>query len=137
MPVFCATTVSFATRCREVVSPCCNRGCCKTLKNKITHDDSLDAFGVHGISGIVGAVLTGVFATRAVNDVNEGNAVGLADGNASLIIGQVVAVLVTIVYALVVSLVILKVMEVILGGLRVNKDEDTQGLDVTQHGEEV
>ena len=82
-------------------------------------------------------MLTGVFATRAVNDVNEGNAVGLADGNASLIIGQVVAVLVTIVYALVVSLVILKVMEVILGGLRVNKDEDTQGLDVTQHGEEV
>ena len=81
-------------------------------------------------------MLTGVFATRAVNDVNEGNAVGLADGNASLIIGQVVAVLVTIVYALVVSLVILKVMEVILGGLRVNKDEDTQGLDVTQHGEE-
>ena len=81
-------------------------------------------------------MLTGVFATRAVNDVNEGNAVGLADGNASLIIGQVVAVLVTIVYALVVSLVILKVMEVILGGMRVNKDEDTQGLDVTQHGEE-
>ena len=85
------------------------------MKNKITHDDSLDAFGVHGIGGIVGAVLTGVFATRAVNDVNEGNAVGLADGNASLIIGQVVAVLVTIVYALVGSLVILKVMEVILG----------------------
>ena len=109
---------------------------CTTLKNKMAYDDSLDAFGVHGIGGIVGAVLTGVFATRAVNDVNEGAAVGLIDGNASLIIGQVVAVLVTIVYALVVSLVILNVVEAILGGLRVSKDEETQGLDVTQHGEE-
>ncbi|MGC6463918.1 MAG: ammonium transporter [Pirellulaceae bacterium] len=109
---------------------------CTTLKNKMAYDDSLDAFGVHGIGGIVGAVLTGVFATRAVNDVNEGAAVGLIDGNASLIIGQLVAVLVTIVYALVVSLVILNVVEAILGGLRVSKDEETQGLDVTQHGEE-
>ena len=109
---------------------------CTTLKNKMAYDDSLDAFGVHGIGGIVGAVLTGVFATRAVNDVNEGAAVGLVDGNASLIIGQVVAVLVTIVYALVVSLVILNVLEAILGGFRVSNDEETQGLDVTQHGEE-
>ena len=60
----------------------------------------------------------------------------MIDGDPSLIVGQVVAVLVTIVYALVVSVVILKVIDVLLGGLRVSKDEETQGLDVTQHGEE-
>ena len=109
---------------------------CSTLKNKLGYDDSLDAFGVHGIGGIIGAVLTGVFATRAVQDVNGGNPVGMIDGDSSLIVGQVVAVLVTIVYALVVSVVILKVIDVLLGGLRVSKDDETQGLDVTQHGEE-
>ena len=109
---------------------------CSTLKNKLGYDDSLDAFGVHGIGGIIGAVLTGVFATRAVQDVNGGKPVGMIDGDPSLIVGQVVAVLVTVVYALVVSVVILKVIDVLLGGLRVSKDDETQGLDVTQHGEE-
>ncbi len=114
---------------------CCYLGC-TTLKNKMGYDDSLDAFGVHGIGGIVGAVLTGVFATRAVNDVAEGQAVGLIDGNAFLVVGQIAAVFVTIVYALVVSLIILKIIDLALGGLRVTKDQESKGLDVTQHGEE-
>ena len=107
---------------------------CTSLKQKFRYDDSLDAFGVHGVGGILGAVLTGVFATRAVQNVAGGEAVGLVDGNASLLIGQVVAVLVTIVYATIVSLILLKVIDSVLG-LRVTKDEESQGLDLTQHGE--
>ena len=108
---------------------------CTSLKQKFRYDDSLDAFGVHGVGGILGAVLTGVFATRAVQNVAGGEAVGLVDGNASLLIGQVVAVLVTIVYATIVSLILLKVIDSVLG-LRVTKDEESQGLDLTQHGED-
>ena len=109
---------------------------CSTLKSKLGYDDSLDAFGVHGIGGVVGAVLTGVFATRAVNNVNSGNPVGMIDGNFSLMGGQIIAIVITIVYAVVVSFVLLKIIDVAMGGLRVSIEDETQGLDVTQHGEE-
>lgn len=108
---------------------------CTTLKSKLKYDDSLDAFGVHGVGGILGAILTGVFATRAVYPGANGNPLGLIDGNASLLFGQIAAVLVTIVYALVVSIVLLKIIDSILG-LRVEKDSEAQGLDLTQHGED-
>ena len=96
----------------------------------------MDAFGVHGVGGTVGAILTGVFATRACWDINGVNPVGLLDGGgARLVIGQIVAVLITVVYAAVVSFILLKVIEVVMG-LRVSQDDEIRGLDLSQHGEE-
>jgi Amt family ammonium transporter len=111
---------------------------CTKLKSAFGYDDSLDAFGVHGIGGTLGAILTGVFATREVADkalVSGGKAVGLIDGNTSLIIGQLVAVVITWALAAVATFVILKVLDATMG-LRVKKDEEMQGLDLSQHGEE-
>ena len=105
-----------------------------TMKSKLGYDDSLDAFGVHGIGGTIGAVLTGVFATSQVN-TGYGDALGIIDGNYKLIVGQVVAVLVTVVYAGVVSFIILKVLDKTMG-LRVDEDAETRGLDLSEHGEE-
>ncbi|HEX5106479.1 MAG TPA: ammonia channel protein, partial [Pirellulaceae bacterium] len=108
---------------------------CTKLKAAFGYDDSLDAFGVHGVGGTLGAVLTGVFATIEVNNMNDGQAVGLIDGNASLLIGQIVAVIVTWLLAAVATFVILKVLDVTMG-LRVKREEELQGLDLSQHGEE-
>ncbi len=107
---------------------------CTAIKSKFGYDDSLDAFGVHGIGGTLGALLTGVFATRNVNDVNGGNVVGLLEGG-SLMKGQAVAVAITWVYAIVVTFVILKVLDMVMG-LRVSQQDEVQGLDYSQHGEE-
>jgi ammonium transporter, Amt family len=112
---------------------------CTKLKSAFGYDDSLDAFGVHGVGGTLGAILTGVFATREVADPvlvsGGGNPVGLMDGNTSLLIGQLVAVAVTWVLAAVVTFILLKVLDVTMG-LRVRRDEELQGLDLSQHGEE-
>jgi Amt family ammonium transporter len=108
---------------------------CTTLKNRFGYDDSLDAFGVHGVGGTLGALLTGVFATRAVNNVADGAAVGVIDGNGTLLIGQIVAVVVTWIFAAVATLVLLKILDVTMG-LRVSPQEEIQGLDFSQHGEE-
>lgn len=108
---------------------------CTSLKRKFGYDDSLDAFGVHGVGGTLGAVLTGVFATRAVNDVADGGPVGLIDGNGALLIGQIVAVAVTWVFAALATLILLKLLDATLG-LRVSQQEEIQGLDFSQHGEE-
>jgi Amt family ammonium transporter len=110
-------------------------GACTSLKNKFGYDDSLDAFGVHGVGGTLGAVLTGVFATRAVNDMASGGPVGLIDGNAGLVVAQVAAILVTWIFAAVVTLILLKVLDATMG-LRVAQEEEIQGLDLSQHGEE-
>jgi Amt family ammonium transporter len=109
---------------------------CTTLKSKFGYDDSLDAFGVHGIGGTLGAILTGVFATRAVTDpaLSGGKPLGLIEGG-SLLTGQLVAVGVTWVLALVGTFIILKVLDAIMG-LRVTQHEEIQGLDLSQHGEE-
>ncbi len=111
---------------------------CTKLKSAFGYDDSLDAFGVHGVGGTLGAILTGVFATKEVADValvSGGKPVGLVDGNTSLIIGQIAAAGVTIVFAAVVTFVLLKILDVTMG-LRVKRDEELQGLDLSQHGEE-
>jgi len=112
---------------------------CTKLKNAFGYDDSLDAFGVHGIGGTLGAILTGVFATRDVADPvlvsGGGKPVGLVDGNSSLLIGQLAAVAVTWVLAIVATFIILKVLDVVMG-LRVKEEDEIQGLDVSQHGEE-
>jgi len=111
---------------------------CTKLKSAFGYDDSLDAFGVHGIGGTLGAILTGVFATKHVCDpllVSDGKPVGLIDGRPELLLGQLVAVVVTWVLAAVATFVILKVLDVTMG-LRVKKEEEVQGLDLSQHGEE-
>ena len=112
---------------------------CTKLKGAFGYDDSLDAFGVHGVGGTLGAILTGVFATRQAADPvlisGGGNPVGLVDGNSNLLIGQIVAVLVTWVFAAVVTFVLLKILDATMG-LRVKRDEERQGLDLSQHGEE-
>ena len=107
---------------------------CTSLKNSLGYDDSLDAFGVHGIGGTLGAVLTGVFATRAVNDAADGAPLGLIEGG-SIMLGQVMAVVVTYVIAIVVSFILLKVIDAVIG-LRAPQEEEVRGLDLTQHGEE-
>ncbi len=108
---------------------------CSLLKAKCKYDDSLDAFGVHGMGGTVGALLTGVFATRAVWNIADGQPLGLIEGNYSTIVGQAVATVVTWVFAAAVSFVLLKLIDVTIG-LRVQATAERQGLDITQHGEE-
>jgi Amt family ammonium transporter len=113
---------------------------CTTLKSKLGYDDSLDAFGVHGVGGSLGAILTGVFATRAVNAMAGDDAagalpVGAVDGNPGLVINQIVSVLITAVFAAVLTWILLKVLDATMG-LRVPQEDETQGLDRSQHGEE-
>jgi ammonium transporter, Amt family len=110
------------------------------VKSIFGYDDSLDAFGVHGAGGTLGAILTGVFATKLVNAVYKdasGNAlpVGLFDGNGRQIMNQLAGVLIAWALAVVGTLVILKIVDVVVG-LRVAEDQEVQGLDLSLHGEE-
>lgn len=107
---------------------------CSKLKGAFGYDDSLDAFGVHGIGGTLGAILTGVFATRAVWDIGAGQPLGLLEGG-SVLKAQAIATLITWVYAIVVTFILLKVLDVVMG-LRVSSDNERMGLDLSQHGEE-
>ncbi|OLE83811.1 MAG: ammonia channel protein [Acidobacteria bacterium 13_1_20CM_2_60_10] len=105
------------------------------------YDDALDAFGVHGVGGTIGALLTGVFASRAINVVYhdvKGNAtaVGWLDGNFGQVGYQFVGVIVAWVFALVGTLVLLKITDMLVG-VRVSEEHEIEGLDVTQHGEEA
>jgi Amt family ammonium transporter len=111
-----------------------------TVKQKLGYDDSLDAFGVHGAGGTLGAILTGVFATNAVNDALKDPAgkplpLGLVDGNAMQIVYQLGGVAVAWVLAIVGSLVILKICDAVTG-LRVSRENEIDGLDLSMHGEE-
>ncbi len=106
---------------------------CTTLKSKFGYDDSLDAFGVHGVGGTIGALLTGVFATQAVT--GSQTPIGLLEGNARQMLPQIISILAAAGIALVGTFVILKVLDATVG-LRVTQDEEIQGLDLSQHGEE-
>jgi Amt family ammonium transporter len=111
---------------------------CGKIKGAFKYDDALDAFGVHGVGGTLGAILTGVFATRAAWDIGGGKPLGWLEAGSfgdSVMLGQLTAVGVTWVYSIVVTLVILGVVNVLVG-LRVNQQEEIQGLDTTQHEEE-
>jgi Amt family ammonium transporter len=104
------------------------------------YDDSLDAFGVHGAGGTLGALLTGVFATSAVNPIlkdAQGNilASGWIEGNAHQLLNQFVGIAIAWGLAIVGTLVILKIVDVVVG-LRVSEEHEIVGLDLSQHGEE-
>jgi Amt family ammonium transporter len=108
---------------------------CSMLKRRLRYDDALDAFGVHGVGGTLGAILTGVFATRACWDINGGKPLGLIEGNTQTIIGQTVAVLITFAFAGIGTFIILKLVDLVVG-LRVRAESEQRGLDITEHGEE-
>jgi Amt family ammonium transporter len=101
------------------------------MKSKFGYDDSLDVVGVHGIGGTWGAIATGLFASKAIN---EAGADGLFYGNPGLLVSQVIAVATTWVFAFVGSVVLLKVVDALVG-LRVNEEEEFAGLDLSQHSE--
>jgi ammonium transporter, Amt family len=101
------------------------------LKWKLGYDDSLDVVGVHGVGGVWGVLATGLFAQKAINPAGAN---GLFFGNPSLLGAQAVAIVVTIVYSYLVTLIILKVISAVFG-LRVAKHEEETGLDLSQHSE--
>jgi Amt family ammonium transporter len=110
------------------------------VKSKFGYDDTLDAFGVHGAGGTVGALLTGIFATSAVNDGLKDSAgkvlpLGLVDGVPGQVFNQAIGVAISWILAIVGTLIILKICDVILG-VRVAPDQELEGLDVSMHGEE-
>jgi Amt family ammonium transporter len=110
------------------------------VKSKFGYDDTLDAFGVHGAGGTLGALLTGVFATNAVNDGLKDSAgkllpLGMVDGNGGQVLNQAIGVLISWALAIVGTLIILKICDALLG-VRVSPEEELEGLDVSMHGEE-
>ncbi|HWZ12119.1 MAG TPA: ammonium transporter [Acidobacteriaceae bacterium] len=111
------------------------------VKNWLGYDDSLDAFGVHGAGGTIGAVLTGIFAQSAINPIfgkdAAGNAkpTGLLDGNPHQILNQLVGIAIAWVFSIIGTLILLKVVDLVVG-LRVSAEHEQIGLDLSQHGEE-
>lgn len=106
---------------------------CAKLKPMFGYDDSLDAFGIHGFGGTVGALLTGVFATRVVHGGKE--AVGVIDGNVSQMVPQFLSVVAAWALAAIGTFIILKVIDATMG-MRVSQDHELEGIDLSQHGEE-
>jgi Amt family ammonium transporter len=102
------------------------------LKHKLGYDDALDVFGIHGVAGILGAILTGVFADPSINEAGK----GLLYGNPGQVLIQILSVVVTIVYDAIATFVILIVAKA-LTGLRVSPEEETAGLDSSQHREKA
>jgi Amt family ammonium transporter len=110
------------------------------VKNKFGYDDSLDAFGVHGVGGTVGAILTGVFATNVVNNAlkdGSGNPLplGLVDGNGGQIMNQIIGSAIAMALGFVGSFIILKIVDIVVG-VRADAKEEVMGLDLSMHGEE-
>jgi ammonium transporter, Amt family len=107
------------------------------IKSIFGYDDALDAFGVHGAGGTIGALLTGIFAQQVVNPIfGAGKPVGGLDGHWSQVGNQIVGVLIAWGFALVGSIVLLKITDMITG-LRVTQEQEIEGLDISQHGEEA
>ena len=111
-----------------------------TIKNRFGYDDTLDAFGVHGAGGTIGAILTGVFATNLINDglkdaSGKALPLGWIDGNPHQVLNQLIAVLISWTLAIIATLVILKIVDVTIG-LRASVDQEREGLDLSMHGEE-
>lgn len=110
------------------------------VKAKFGYDDSLDAFGVHGAGGTLGAILTGVFATNAVNNAlklpnGQAAPLGLVDGNGGQVVNQLIGTAIAWAFAIVGTIILLKVCDIVVG-LRVSPNDEIDGLDLSQHGEE-
>jgi ammonium transporter, Amt family len=110
------------------------------VKSRFGYDDTLDAFGVHGAGGTVGALLTGVFATSAINDGLKDSAghvlpLGLVDGKPEQVLYQGAGVLISWVLAIVGTWIILKICDAVIG-VRASREQELQGLDLSLHGEE-
>jgi Amt family ammonium transporter len=103
------------------------------MKKVFGYDDALDAWGVHGVGGALGAILTGVFASNAVNSAGKG---WLIDGNFGQLGIQAFGVVVTFFYCGIVTFIILKLIDFTIG-LRVSKEVEVEGLDINLHGETV
>jgi Amt family ammonium transporter len=103
------------------------------MKRAFGYDDALDVWGVHGVGGALGAVLTGVFASNAINSLGMG---WVYDGNFGQVITQIIGVLYTFVYCAIMTFIILKVVDMTVG-LRVKRDVEVEGLDINLHGETV
>jgi Amt family ammonium transporter len=103
-----------------------------TLKPKLGYDDSLDAFGIHGVGGMLGAILTGIFADPSINDLGK----GLLYGNPGQLLTQIIAVVVTMVYSAAATLIIFMVVKAVVG-IRVDAEHEITGLDESQHGEKA
>ncbi|MDB4480988.1 ammonia channel protein, partial [bacterium] len=111
---------------------------CTSLKKRFQYDDALDAFGVHGVGGAVGAILTGVFASRSITGELEGGRMGLIESgftDYTQLTNQLVSILAAASLAIVGSIILLTLLNITIG-LRVTPEEEQRGLDVTQHGEE-
>jgi Amt family ammonium transporter len=111
------------------------------VKSKFRYDDTLDAFGVHGAGGTLGALLTGVFATNAINDSFKDVSgkllpLGLVDGHGTQILNQAMGVAISWVLAIVGTLIILKIVDLMVG-VRVSNEDEIEGLDLSMHGEEA
>lgn len=116
-----------------LVSPICY-GCMNLIKKKLKIDDSLDAFGCHGIGGIWGGIATGLFANTSVNPaIEKGN--GLFFGETSLFFAQVLSIVITIVFAIVGTLICAGITKLVVKKLRVEPKDELIGLDISQHGE--
>jgi ammonium transporter, Amt family len=101
------------------------------IKPRLGYDDSLDAFGIHGVGGLWGAIATGLFATTSVNPAG---ADGLFYGSSDLLVAEILASLAVIVYSAVATFVVLQVLRIFVQ-VRVSEEEEAKGLDTTQHGE--
>ena len=115
-----------------MIGICAGAGCywgTITLKNWGGYDDSLDAFGVHGVGGIIGALLTGVLASEAI-----GGTPGMLEGNSGQLLLQIYGIGATVIYCGIVSFILLKVIDMTMG-LRVDERTELEGLDVRLHGE--
>ncbi len=121
-----------------IIAGCACYWACTRLKLALGYDDSLDVFGVHGVGGIVGVTLTGVFATAAVSvdTINPNGFPGLLDGNPRQLMIQLIGVAVTIAWSVIATAAILKVVGVVTA-LRVSPEAEQMGLDVTLHGESI
>jgi len=102
-----------------------------SMKSKLGYDDSLDVVGIHGVGGLIGSLLLGVFASKAVN---PGGADGLLTGNTAQLVSQVMGVVVVGVYAFVVSWILIKVLHTAMG-MRLTEENEVQGMDYSEHSE--
>lgn len=127
----CGTVTPLSGLILGVISAAVCFYACTTLKAKFKYDDALDAFGVHGVGGTVGAILSGVFATKAVNPAYS----GLLEGNTQQLINQLIGVGAAVAISVVGTVILLKILDATMG-LRVTQQQELQGLDVSQHGEE-